>query len=58
MFLSDKKKQYNYKVRPKFSLSHRGSDNSPLLIMFSANYFDQSNHDFYETEGILEVLTF
>ena len=46
------------KVGPKFLLSHRGSDNSPLLIMFSDDYFDQSNHDFYETEGILEVLTF
>ena len=31
------------KVRPLFTLSHRGSDNSPLLIVFSANYIDQSN---------------
>ena len=30
------------KVRPLFMLSHRGSDNSPLLIVFSANYIDQS----------------
>ena len=29
------------KVRPLFTLSHRGSDNSPLLIVFSANYIDQ-----------------
>ena len=26
------------KVRPLFTLSHRGSDNSRLLIVFSANY--------------------
>ena len=31
------------KVRPLFTLSHRGSNNSPLLIMFSANYIDQSD---------------
>ena len=30
------------KVRPLYTLSHRGSDNSPLLIVFSANYIDQS----------------
>ena len=30
------------KVRPLFTLSHRGSDNSPLLIVFSAYYIDQS----------------
>ena len=30
------------KVRPLFMLSHRGSDNSPLLIVFSAKYIDQS----------------
>ena len=46
------------KVRPLFTLSYRASDNSPLLIMFSANYIDQSNRDFYATEGILETLTF
>ena len=28
------------KVRPLFILSHRGSDKSPLLIVFSANYSD------------------
>ena len=33
-------------VRPLFTLSHRGSDNSPLLIVFSANYIDQSNRNF------------
>ena len=31
-----------FKVRPLFTLSHRGSDNSPLLIVFSANNIDQS----------------
>ena len=46
------------KVRPLFMLSHKGYDNSPLLIVFSANYFDQSNLDFYATEGISEALTF
>ena len=46
------------KVRPSFTLSHRGSDNSPLLIVFNANYIDQSNRDFSTTEGISEVLTF
>ena len=30
------------KVRPLFTLSHSGSDNSPLLIVLSANYIDQS----------------
>ena len=34
------------KVRPLFTLSHRGSNNSPLLIMFSANYIDQSYWNF------------
>ena len=29
------------KVRPLFTLSHRGSDNSPLVIVFSANNIDQ-----------------
>ena len=42
------------KVRPLFTLLHRGSDNSPLPIMFSANYVHQSNCDFYATEGISE----
>ena len=46
------------KVRPLLTLSLRGYDNSPLLIVFGANYFDQSNLDFYATEGILEALTF
>ena len=39
------------KVRPLFMLSHRGSDNSPLLIMFSANNIDQSIGYFYATES-------
>ena len=30
------------KVRPLFTLSHIRSDNYPLLIVFSANYIDQS----------------
>ena len=30
------------KVRPLFTLSHRESDNSPLLNVFSAIYIDQS----------------
>ena len=45
-------------VRPLFTLSHRGSDNSTLLIVLSANYIDQSNREFYPTEGIWEALTF
>ena len=31
-----------------FSLSHRVSGNSPLLIVFSANYIDQSNGDLFD----------
>ena len=48
------------KVRPLFTLSHRGYDTYPLVIVFSANNIDQSNLDFYASEGILEVdpLTF
>ena len=46
------------KVRLSFTLSHKGSDNSPLLIVFNANYIDQSNRDFSTTEGFSEVLTF
>ena len=30
------------KVKPLFTLSHRGSDNTQLLIVFSANYIDHS----------------
>ena len=30
------------KVRPLFTLPHRGSDNFPLLMVFSANYIDQA----------------
>ena len=46
------------KVMPQFTLSHRGSDNSPLLIVFSANYIDQSYRDFHSTEVVPEVLLF
>ena len=38
-------------VRPLYTLSRRGSDNSALLIVFSANYIDQSI--FYVTESRL-----
>lgn len=43
------------KSQTTFSLSHRGSYNAPLVIVFSANYIDQSNRDFYATEGISEA---
>ena len=33
-------------VRPLFTLTHRRSDNSPLLIVFSVNYIDQSTVTF------------
>ena len=46
------------KVTSIFALSHRGSDNSPLMIVFSAYYVDQWNRDFYATEGISETFTF
>ena len=49
---------YLTEVRPLFTLLHRGSDNSPLLIVFSANYIDQSNRDLYATESISKALTF
>ena len=42
------------KVRLLFTLSHRGSDNSPLLIVFSANNIDQSIVNFYATESRLK----
>ena len=41
------------KVRPLFTLSHRGSDNSRLLIVFSAKNSDQSIGYFYATESRL-----
>ena len=41
------------KVRSLFTLSHRGSDNSRLLIVFSANNIDQSFGYFYATESRL-----
>ena len=47
-----------FQFRPLFTVLHRGSDNSPLPIVFSANYTDQSNRDSHATEGISEVLTF
>ena len=34
------------KVKPLFTLLHRGSDSSPLLFVFSANYIDRSNRNF------------
>ena len=34
------------KIRPLITLSHRGSDNTPLLTVFSAKYIDQSNRNF------------
>ena len=44
------------KVRPLLTLSHRGFDNSPLLIMSSAKCIDKSNR-FHVPESISEVLT-
>ena len=41
------------KVGPLFTLSHRGSDNSRLLIVFSVNNIDQSIGYFYATESRL-----
>ena len=41
------------KVRPLFTLSQRGSDNSRLLIVFSVNNIDQSISYFYATESRL-----
>ena len=43
------------KVRPLLTLSHRGSENSPLLIVFSANYIDQSICEFCAIESISAV---
>ena len=34
------------KVGPLFTLLHRGSNNSPLLIVFSANYIVQLNRNY------------
>ena len=34
------------KIRPLIILSHRGSDNTPLLTVFSAKCIDQSNRNF------------
>ena len=46
------------KVRPLFTISNRGSDHSPLLIVSSGDNIDRSkNLDFYVTEGISEALT-
>ena len=41
------------KVRPLFTLSHRGSDNSRLLIVFSAYNIEQPIGYFYATESRL-----
>ena len=49
---------YLTSVRPLFTLLYRGSDNSPLLIGFSANYIDQSNRNFHATEGSRKFFTF
>ena len=46
------------KVRPLFTIMHRGSENAPLLDVFSAYYIDQSNRDFYAYERFSEALTF
>ena len=43
------------KVRPLFTLSHRGSDNSPLLIVFSANYIDQTTLTFMGLKVFLKL---
>ena len=43
------------KVRPLLTLSHRGSENFPLLIVFSANYIDQSICEFCAFESISAV---
>ena len=45
------------KVRPLFKLMRQGSDNSPSLNHVQC-YIDQSNRDFYASEGIWEALTF
>ena len=48
-FFSLRQIRYNdnlTKFRPLLTLSHRGSDNSPLLIVFGGNYIDQSNVTF------------
>ena len=39
------------KVRPLFTLSHRGTDNSWLLIVFSANNIDQSSVTFMQLKA-------
>ena len=46
------------KVRPLFTLLHRGSDNSPLLIVFSAKYIDQSNLTFMRLKVFWKHLPF
>ena len=53
-FVYDSKSRINLtKVRPLCTLSHRGSDNSRVLIVFSANNIDKSNGYFYATESRL-----
>ena len=46
------------KVRPLFTLSHRGSDNSQLLIVFSANNIDQSIGYFYAESRLNDFVIF
>ena len=46
------------KVRPPFSLSHRGFDSSPLLIVFSADYIDQSIVTFMELKVFWKLWPF
>ena len=41
-----------------FTLTHRGSENSPLLIVFSAKYIDSSNRNLCKFFGSFDILTF
>ena len=47
------------KVRPPFTLSHRGSDNSPLLIVFKRILYGLSIcilcHDFDQSDSVFET---
>ena len=49
---------YLIEVRPLFTLSHRLSDNSPLLIELSANYIDQFNRNFMRLKVLRKFLPF
>ena len=47
------------KIRPLFTVLQRGCDNTQLLILFSANYIDQSIITFYATKSRLnDVIIF